>query len=142
MTKNEFFQYRLSGIISTAAYSSYATLNTFKALNKITALAQKGIDCFDIDSLAIELEEYDDVVTQIVVEDIKRLIERTEALCIAGEFHDFDEDKNSDQNTEIRVSLSNAYGIEYKVNCKSGIRNTININNAEKRYKALQTKIF
>ena len=100
------------------------------------------IDCFDIDSLAIELEEYDDVVTQLVVEDIKRLIERTEYLCIAGEFQDFDEDKNSDQDTEIRVSLSNAYGIEYKVNCKSGIRNTININNAEKRYKALQTKIF
>ena len=91
MTKNEFFQYRLSGIISTAAYSSYATLNTFKALSKITDLARKGIDCFDIDSLAIELEEYDDVVTQLVVEDIKRLIERTEYLCIAGEFQDFDE---------------------------------------------------
>ena len=41
MTKNEFFQYRLSGIISTAAYSSYATLNTFKALSKITDLARK-----------------------------------------------------------------------------------------------------
>ena len=113
-------------------------------MNKITDLAQKGLDCFDIDSLAIELDEYDDVVTQIVLEDIQRLLQRTEDLCIAGEFQDFDDSVNSDHAPEIRVSLSNEYGMEYKVNCKSGIRNTININNAEKHYKAkvLQTKIF
>ena len=82
MTKNEFFLLRLSDIIYCALHSHYATSDTLNAMANISAMAHKGIDNFDIDSLA---EFNNDTVSKIALEDVKRLIQRTEKLCIAGE---------------------------------------------------------